>query len=713
VDGFPPPILYALLRDRATWHGDSVGLVADASGALRLEPAPGRTNGDSIEPPEPYDVAASGIAVAPCGEVILVEGAEQRLVIETVCGDRATLGRPGIAPGTFQRPTGIAVASGNRLFVADTGNARVQGFRLPELGLVALWDGVGFAQPEAMAADSEGRLVLADRGTRTVRRFLGEGPEDLGFATNASSGDSFQDPRFLAIGADDWVLVSDAGREEVLVLDAAGSWLGPLAAPSSGWRPRALVAVGPRLYVADATTGWIWLMDGPTGHWFGPLRGWRGPVAGLAAASDGDLLVKPGPDAAYHRLPHDAACLASGRLDAGPFDAGIGNGWHILRVQADVPAEARLTVSFAVAPAAVTRPALTSWADLPGASGLVEVVTRGAATSLAARRFLWLRVDLESLNGPATPLLRQVEAATAGERLIDYLPGIYAREDGAWNDPPEAGTPRAFLRRLLDLLGDGLMQAEGVVDLFAQRLDPHFAPGADLRWLADWVALDLPAQLGPDAWRALLVRAVALHARGGTPAHLREVAALHTGLAVRIEEEFAHRAVWVLGGGRGLGFDTALPRVDPEGLVLEGEGREDKGAGCRPLLGGAVLGATSPIAEADAFTPLFEPMAHRFAVQVPPTPDADPRIALLREVLDREKPAHTEYTLCVTRPLMQVGVQARLGVDTIIAAGPSAGRLEEARLGRDARLASTRQAGTEGRLGSGGASVVGQGLRVR
>ena len=87
--------------------------------------------------------------------------------------------------------------------------------------------------------------------------------------------------------------------------------------------------------------------------------------------------------------------------------------------------------------------------------------------SLTDRRFLWLRLDLDSLDPPATPILRQVEAATSGERLIDYLPAVYAARMEAGAIPPKRHT-RAFLRRLLELLGDGLFEAEGMLDLFAE-----------------------------------------------------------------------------------------------------------------------------------------------------------------------------------------------------------------------------------------------------
>ena len=184
--------------------------------------------------------------------------------------------------------------------------------------------------------------------------------------------------------------------EEVLVLDDAGNWLGPLAAPAAGWQPRAVLAVDSRLYVADAATGRIWLMDGPSGRWLGSLRGWQGPVAGMAATAAGDLLIKTGSAPEYYRLPHDAAHLSSGWIEAGPFDAGVENGWHVLRVQADVPDGARLTASAALRPEQIRqyRPIGTTCP----APRVFWSFWRKPARLLADRRFLWLRLDLESLD---------------------------------------------------------------------------------------------------------------------------------------------------------------------------------------------------------------------------------------------------------------------------------------------------------------------------
>ena len=47
----------------------------------------------------------------------------------------------------------------------------------------------------------------------------------------------------------------------------------------------------------------------------------------------------------------------------------------------------------------------------------------------------------------------------------------------------------------------------------------------------------------------------------------------------------------------------------------------------------------------------------------------------MRQILDQEKPAHTVYQLSVIEPRMRIGAQARIGIDTILAAGPPSAQI--------------------------------------
>jgi len=111
--------------------------------------------------------------------------------------------------------------------------------------------------------------------------------------------------------------------------------------------------------------------------------------------------------------------------------------------------------------------------------------------------------------------------------------------------------------------------------------------------------------------------------------------------------------------------------------------RPRKRAGTRLPSGGE----SGPQPESAFGESLFGEYAHLFTVIAPAGScrDAAHRAAL-RDAIDAEKPAHTDYHLCFVEPRMRVGFQARLGIDAIVAGGPPPGRLNDTILGRDSYL---------------------------
>jgi hypothetical protein len=60
----------------------------------------------------------------------------------------------------------------------------------------------------------------------------------------------------------------------------------------------------------------------------------------------------------------------------------------------------------------------------------------------------------------------------------------------------------------------------------------------------------------------------------------------------------------------------------------------------------------------------------------------------LRQLIEREKPAHTRSEVCVVEPLMRAGIQARIGIDSIVAQTPARdpGSGQQARIGQGLRV---------------------------
>lgn len=172
--------------------------------------------------------------------------------------------------------------------------------------------------------------------------------------------------------------------------------------------------------------------------------------------------------------------------------------------------------------------------------------------------------------------------------LLQYLPGIYSQ------DP--------FLRRLLLIFESVLAPLERVVNTLPLYTEPEMAPEEFLPWLAHWVAVSLDSAWPLERQRALIAHAVEIYRWRGTRQGLKLHIATYTGTEALIQE---HNQGFVLGPESRLGWTT--------GLVA---------APRNPLL---------------------------FVVTVPvPDPRSiDP--AVLRAIIEEDKPAHTTYYLRVVR----------------------------------------------------------------
>jgi phage tail-like protein len=223
---------------------------------------------------------------------------------------------------------------------------------------------------------------------------------------------------------------------------------------------------------------------------------------------------------------------------------------------------------------------------------------------------------------------------------LDHLPAVFREEaDGA----PAPGFLGRFLLAFEHLLtGVGDPEEPGLdemIDRVPDHFDPARAPAGFLDWLAGWVALTLRGDqeagvLGDDREdaraarerrplaRALVADAVPLYRLRGTRRGLEElIRRLTGGLSPTIEETSSSFQVGV---SSTIGADT--------------------------VLGGGV------------------PHYFHVLLRLPhPDPRARSRVeALVRAIVDVEKPAHTWYRLDVLTPAMRIGVYSRIGVDTLL-----------------------------------------------
>jgi len=173
-------------------------------------------------------------------------------------------GSHGSQKGQFIKPRDVAVDASGRVYVADTGNHRVQVFD-GEGQWLQTWSGgdKAFVEPLAIAMDSHGNVLVLDSHTNWIQRFDAEG-HYLSRLGGPSAG--FFRARELAVDGQDNVYVADTGFSHIIkyspdgiqlkVLGALGSREGQLAEPVG----LAIDANGD-IYVADVGNQRIQRLD--------------------------------------------------------------------------------------------------------------------------------------------------------------------------------------------------------------------------------------------------------------------------------------------------------------------------------------------------------------------------------------------------------------------------------------------------------------------
>jgi phage tail-like protein len=696
------------------WRGLELG----ADGALRLAHVPLLASSAATLADLPTPDGPAGVAIGPGGTVFFTDPTSDRLLridpcVATIC-PVPCFGGSGELPGQLHAPRGLIFhAARHALIVADSGNHRLQLLDPETFQLLGVWGGPGtepglFDTPWALAADSSGSVYVVDHGNKRVQKIGLQGDVVAAFWEHAAAA-GLDRPGGVTTGPGEGgteVFVLDAGAKRIAVFDADGNLLRWLDLPDGD--PLALLFAERSLYVGDnAERRLLRLMtvapaDGGSlvgGVVIGEAEGFEGPVAALAADHSEGLWLHPGGSATPIRLVLAGGYVRSGTVWGGPIGtAGRPTLWHEIETQGrPLVADAHLQLFVRTGGASPSPPDPTvdpltpfpiGWTPFPldALRGLV----RGAPAD-----HLWIGGHLAG-NGRQTPVLEQIRVDYDPETWSRHLPAIYRTQA---KDPE-------LLERFLALYEGFFTDLDEQIDRMPRLFDPAAAPAVWLPWLAGWLGIELDETWPIEKKRRAVAGAYPAAAKRGTPAGLRQAVLFATGVDVRIVEPVLGGTWWTLpsegevptGGGR-LGFDTVLAPAELDGAVL----------GTTAVLDGSYIAG-----EAGFGAHLFETVAHQFCVQVYERQVASPaRLAAVRAVIEREKPAHTAWHLCVIKPRMRVGFQSRLGIDTVIAGaqpaqrlgsgadlvlgGEPAGRLGESSIGVDTRLRSGASGSHSGR----------------
>lgn len=709
-----------------------LGLELQPDGTLQLQSLP------LLEGTLPEAVRAAGQPGGPAGIAVDLDGtiffsdpAGDRVMRVNPCDNSVTpvdcVGGEGYTPTRLKTPRGLVIPVHRRtLFVADSGNDRIQGFDIGSSQLVDVWEHAGpgavggkLKAPSAMAGDDDGNVYVVDYGNRRVVKFNSAGEPVPSFWSTIKSTNLLSKPSDVAVLSRrrrSRVFVLDEDRRSVFEFDEHGV---PIRSAGFGagelQKPMGIAVNREAVYVGDNERRRVLTFSRSADFSFiGEAVDYHGPDASLALDNKGSLLVHTGLSVAAEPICRSNA-LITPCVPLEPVRLTIGKGhrergvlwtehpieirdfevnWHRLKAEVErrgLDARLRLFVhtsnDSSDAPV-VDAQKLDPFEDVKWQprSGAIDQFTNVDDLFIGGEtRFLWIGALLSG-DGRSTPVVSQMRVEFDQETYLAHLPAIY-RGKTPCDD---------FLLRFLSLFETFFDQVESNIELLSALFDPSASPKEYLPWLAAWLALPLDEASTEEEQRRAIAQAFERYGRRGTLEGLRESLRINAGVDALIEEPIQTAAWWSLpGASAGCGCGESA-RSSGETIW---EGSEASILGVTTMLvpvhaQGAVLGSTATLDASNLITnerfgtPLFEDTAHQFSVQIYRGQlQCEEDASEVRAVIDREKPAHTAYHLCVIEPRMRVGFQSRVGIDAVVGGPPEEMALsEEAILGERTAL---------------------------
>ncbi|WP_164913772.1 PKD domain-containing protein, partial [Methanoculleus taiwanensis] len=183
----------------------------------------------------------------------------------TTFGERGSPTAPGEIPvdeadGKFFMPEGVAIDGDGFIYVADTGNHRIQKFDtngtfIRKWGSYGTSDGA-FDNPESIAADADGFIYVADTGNNRIQKFDRNGTFITKWGSAGISDGRFGEPRGIAVDPAGYVYVADCNNIRVQKFDSNGTFVTGWGSSGTGdgqfYRPERIASDGTgNIYVTD------------------------------------------------------------------------------------------------------------------------------------------------------------------------------------------------------------------------------------------------------------------------------------------------------------------------------------------------------------------------------------------------------------------------------------------------------------------------------
>ncbi len=242
----------ARTQDRSSWWERGISAPPKALKFVQAFGGPGGGPGQFLNP--------QGISVDPAGNVYVADTGNHRVQkLDSQGRYLAEIGGFGWEQSQFNRPTGLSAREGLNIYVVDSENKRVQRFdrSLNYLSSIPVSPeeeermALGFLQGIEVA--SSGELYLTDMDNERVVKMTSFGQLERFFGGFDSGAERLRAPAGLTVAPGHVVCVADMGNDRIAVFDAFGGFLGSLG-DGLLKRPQGLEVDG-RGYLFVADTG--------------------------------------------------------------------------------------------------------------------------------------------------------------------------------------------------------------------------------------------------------------------------------------------------------------------------------------------------------------------------------------------------------------------------------------------------------------------------
>ena len=210
----------------------------------------------------------SDISIAPNGDIYLVDGVNNRIIV--VSGDgrwKFDFGAEGDGNGQFKYPLGIDISETGKVFIADSGNHRIQVFdsKGSFLYMFSVRTSPGEKTPDPadiVVSRLKNRLYISDNENHKIKVYKQNGDFEFEWGKFGEGYGEFRYPGIMTSNEFNEILVVDVLNTRIQKFDPFGKFITGIGSwgvlPGSLFRPKGIaIDKKNRLFISDSYMGVI------------------------------------------------------------------------------------------------------------------------------------------------------------------------------------------------------------------------------------------------------------------------------------------------------------------------------------------------------------------------------------------------------------------------------------------------------------------------